>query len=123
MGGLRGWSKEAPIKTQSRIDVPSRRTIPAGEQATAGVAWAPTRGIAKVEVQIDDAEWVEARLGDVVSDDTWRQWVVTWDATPGDHELRVRATDGDGVTQTDEREPPAPNGASGWHSRRVTVEA
>lgn len=119
----RGWSKEAPIKTQSRIDVPSRRTIPAGEQAIAGVAWAPTRGIAKVEVQIDDAEWVEARLGDVVSDDTWRQWVVTWDATPGDHELRVRATDGDGVTQTDEREPPAPNGASGWHSRRVTVEA
>ena len=43
----RGWSKEGPIKTASRIDVPrSGATVDAGPQAIAGVAWAPTVGIA-----------------------------------------------------------------------------
>ena len=49
----RGWAKEGPIKTQSRIDVPYTSSIPAGSQTIAGVAWAPTRGIERVEVQID----------------------------------------------------------------------
>lgn len=116
----RGWSKEAPIKTQSRIDVP-RGDVRPGPTPVAGVAWAPGRGIDRVEVQVDEGEWIEARLGDVVSDDTWRQWVVTWDATPGDHTLRVRATDGTSEAQTDERRPPAPDGATGWHTVRLTV--
>ena len=51
----RGWSKEGPIKTMSRIDVPrSGATLDAGPQAIAGVAWAPPGGIEKVEVQVDD---------------------------------------------------------------------
>ena len=51
----RGWAKEGPIKTASRIDVPrSGATVDAGRQAIAGVAWQPTLGIAKVEVQVDD---------------------------------------------------------------------
>ena len=44
-----------------------------------------------------------------------------WDATAGDHVVRVRATDGDGATQTDAVAPPAPNGATGWPSRRLRV--
>ena len=44
-----GWSKEGPILTQSRIDTP-RGPIAAGQVPIAGVAWAPDRGIAKVEV-------------------------------------------------------------------------
>ncbi len=119
----RGWAKEGPIKTASRIDVPRRSTtVPAGRTAVAGVAWAPTRGIERVELQVDDQEWQECRLGDVASDNTWVQWLYEWDAAPGDHVLTVRATDGTGETQTSEIASPIPDGATGWHSRRVTVD-
>jgi len=119
----RGWAKEGPIKTASRIDVPRRSTtVPAGRTAVAGVAWAPTRGIERVELQVDALEWQECRLGDVASDNTWVQWLYEWDATPGDHVLTVRATDGTGETQTSEIASPIPDGATGWHSRRVTVD-
>ena len=119
----RGWSKEGPIKTESRIDVPrGGSSLTAGTNAIAGVAWAPTRGIDKVEVQVDDGDWQEARLGDETTDLSWRQWVVEWDAPTGDHQIRVRATDGEGETQTDEIAPPAPSGATGWHTISVTVD-
>jgi DMSO/TMAO reductase YedYZ molybdopterin-dependent catalytic subunit len=118
----RGWSKKGPIKTQSRIDVPRLgASLQAGPQKIAGIALAPSRGIAKVEVQIDDGPWREARLGRTVSKDTWVQWVLDWDATPGEHLLRVRATDGTGETQTEDIAAPAPDGASGWHRNQVTV--
>lgn len=119
----RGWSKEAPIKTQSRIDTPrDRASIPAQPRDVAGVAWAPDRGISRVEVQLgEDAEWVEAELSDPLSEDAWVQWRVGWDPEPGGYRLQVRATDGDGNTQTDEIRPPAPDGATGYHSVSVTV--
>ena len=44
-----------------------------------------------------------------------------WDARPGLHNLRVRATDNSGATQTPQRAYPVPNGASGWDSVVVTV--
>ncbi len=119
----RGWSKTGPIKTQSRIDVPrSGRRVPAGSTPIAGVAWAPTRGISKVEVQVDGGGWREARLGDAVSDTTWVQWALDWDATEGEHEIVVRATDGTGETQTSEPARPDPDGATGWPSRLVRVD-
>jgi hypothetical protein len=118
----RGWAKEGPIKTMSRIDVPrAGADLPAGPTPVAGVAWAPTLGVEAVEVQVDDRAWQSCRLGDVASDNTWVQWLYEWDAEPGEHVLRVRATDGDGVTQTELVAPPAPDGATGWHSRRVRV--
>ncbi len=118
----RGWSKEAPIKTSSRIDVPRPgQRLPAGRHAVAGVAWAPTRRIEGVEVQVDDGPWVEAELGPELSADTWRQWVWPWDAAPGDHVLRVRAIDGSGSVQEARTQSPAPNGASGLHRIQVTV--
>ncbi len=118
----RGWSREGPIKTQSRIDVPRNGArLSPGPTPVAGVAWAQNRGIAGVEVRVDDGEWMPATLGDDVTDDAWRQWVVEWDATPGDHKIQVRATDKDGETQTEEVAPPAPDGATGYHTRRVKV--
>ncbi len=119
----RGWAPEAPIKTASRIDTPKDRArLPAGPTPVAGVAWAPTRGIERVEVRVDDGPWQRARLADQLDDDTWRQWVLTWDATPGPHTLTVRATDGTGETQTADRAAPVPDGASGYHSIDVEVE-
>ena len=118
----RGWSKEGPIKTASRIDVPaSGAELSAGTVAVAGVAWAPNTGIRTVEVQVDDGSWQEARLAGTASEHTWVQWVLEWEATPGDHVLRVRATDAEGVVQTGDIAEPAPDGATGWHSRRVSV--
>jgi DMSO/TMAO reductase YedYZ molybdopterin-dependent catalytic subunit len=120
----RGWAKKAPIKTQSRIDVPrSNARVVAGRVAVAGVAWAPTRGVTQVEVRVDDGPWQEARLGPGVGDDSWRQWVLAWDATPGQHRLEVRATDGEGRTQTAEPAPPRPDGATGHHTVSVRVDA
>jgi DMSO/TMAO reductase YedYZ molybdopterin-dependent catalytic subunit len=117
-----GWAKEAPILTQSRIDTPRDQSrIDAGTVAVAGVAWAPDRGISAVEVQVDESGWQPAELSAPISDATWVQFVHRWEATSGDHLLRVRATDGDGVVQTDERTEPAPDGARGHHTIRVTV--
>ncbi len=118
----RGWAKRGPIKTQSRIDVPRRGArVRAGRVAIAGVAWAPTRSIERVEVQIDDGPWVRAELSNNMSVNSWRQWVYAWDATPGKHRIRCRATDGAGSTQTSEIRPPAPDGATGWHTIEVTA--
>jgi DMSO/TMAO reductase YedYZ molybdopterin-dependent catalytic subunit len=119
----RGWAREAPIKTMSRIDVPRTEDVPAGRVAVAGVAWAPHRGISRVDVQVDDGEWQEARLGAVPSEDSWVQWVLDWDATPGEHVLTVRAVDGDGQLQPEEPANPDPNGAQGWHARIYQVRA
>jgi DMSO/TMAO reductase YedYZ molybdopterin-dependent catalytic subunit len=118
----RGWARLAPVKTQSRIDVPRRNTnVDPGLVRIAGVAWAQHVGIADVEVRIDRGPWGRATLSDDVSDDTWRMWTYDWEATPGNHTIQVRATDKNGITQTDTVSPVAPDGATGRHTRRVTV--
>ena len=118
----RGWAKEAPIKTQSRIDTPRQgAAIPAGPNVIAGVAWAQNRGVERVEVQIDEGPWVEAVLPEELSIDSWRQWHVTHDFGPGRHRIAVRAADATGETQTAEIRPPRPDGATGYHT--IGVEA
>jgi DMSO/TMAO reductase YedYZ molybdopterin-dependent catalytic subunit len=117
----RGWAEDpGPIKTTSRIDTP-RGSASSGTVAVAGVAWAPHRGIERVEVRVDEGPWNVADLAAVPSVDTWRQWVFRWEATPGSHRLEVRATDGDSITQTEERTPPFPDGSTGWHAVTIDV--
>ncbi|MCQ4210648.1 molybdopterin-dependent oxidoreductase [Streptomyces longispororuber] len=119
----RDWARRAPVKTASRIDTPKPFARPgAGTVMVAGVAWAQHRGIDKVEVRVDDGPWQEARLAAEDTADTWRQWSYAWQARKGGHTLTVRATDGTGETQTEERAPTIPDGASGWHSVVVTVD-
>ncbi len=118
----RGWSKEAPIKLQSRIDVPrSGATAPSGPGAIAGVAWSPDVGVSKVEVKIDDGPWNAAELGDVASKNTWVQWRYPWVATPGDHVVAVRAYDAAGQLQIEKPSRPDPDGATGYHYRGFSV--
>jgi DMSO/TMAO reductase YedYZ molybdopterin-dependent catalytic subunit len=118
----RGYSAEAPIKLSSRIDTPrSGREVPAGRTAIAGVAWAQSVGIERVEVRVDDGPWRRAELSTPVNRDTWVQWVAEWDATPGAHYLTVRAVDLDGRVQVGDRAPVAPDGATGWQRVLVTV--
>ena len=121
----RGWSRLGPIKTQSRIDTPTDgASVDAGTPVPiAGVAWAMNRGISKVEVRIDDGEWQEATLSDEHNATTWRQWkLLDWKPTAGDHTITVRATDGDGETQTEDIADVAPDGATGWHTISVSAD-
>ncbi|MFG2073597.1 molybdopterin-dependent oxidoreductase [Nonomuraea maritima] len=119
----RGWAAKGPIKTQSRIDVPrSGATLKAGDTTIAGVAWAQHTGVDAVEVRVDGGPWRQARLAEVPGPDTWRQWSIDWAATPGTHKIEVRATDAAGRTQTDALAPPAPDGATGWHTITALVE-
>ena len=119
----RGWATDAPILTQSRIDTPrglDRRD--AGQVMIGGVAWAQQRGIAQVEVRVDDGPWQVSTLGPDAGIDYWRQWYLVWDAAPGRHSLSVRATDLTGELQPEGRTTPFPEGARGWHTIVVTID-
>ena len=120
----RGWSKMGPMKTQSRIDVPKGgSTLRVGQAtAVAGIAWAPTRGIQRVEVRIGDEDWVPCRLGQALGNESWVQWHREWTpSSPGQQQIQVRATDGSGYTQSGRNVRPRPNGAEGWHTIGVNV--
>jgi len=119
----RTWSKEGPVKAQSRIDtVNDGDNLSPGKNPVGGIAWAPHRGIEKVEVSTDVGEtWNTARLAKQLAEDTWRQYVYDWNARPGDYTIQVRATDGNGETQTASKAPPHPSGATGYHTINVTV--
>ena len=116
-----GWSAKGPIKLASRIDVPRSSSVDGGTVVVAGVAWAQHTGIGKVEVQIDQGDWQGAQLADTSGPDTWRQWRYEWPATAGTHQITVRATDADGKLQVADFAPPAPDGATGYHSIQVKV--
>jgi len=118
----RGWALPAPIRTESRIDVPGDGgLVAAGDSVIAGVAWAQHRGIKDVEVRVDGGAWQQAELADALGIDTWRQWRLRWAATAGRHTIEVRATDATGEVQTQQRAEPYPAGATGYHSVSVTV--
>ncbi len=119
----RTWSKEGPVLTQSRIDtVKDGESLSTGTVQVGGVAWAPHRGIDRVEVSTDDGEtWTDAKLAAQLAADTWRQYVHDWEAKPGEYTLKVRATDSEGKTQTEEEAAPHPSGATGYHTIQVKV--
>jgi DMSO/TMAO reductase YedYZ molybdopterin-dependent catalytic subunit len=118
-----GWAPRAPIKTESRIDVPkSGQRVPMGPVVFGGVAWAQNRGVRAVEVLIDDGGWQPAEQGASYSNETWRLWSFPWQAkSPGKHTITVRATDNTGATQTADRVGAVPDGATGWHTVDFTV--
>ncbi|WP_412177034.1 molybdopterin-dependent oxidoreductase [Microbacterium testaceum] len=118
----RGWSERGPVKLQSRIDVPrSGAQVAAGDTVIAGVAWQTHVGVSDVEVQVDDGPWQTATLATAISADTWVQWSLPWNATSGSHVIRCRAVSATGETQTSATAAPAPDGATGWDQRTVSV--
>lgn len=121
----RGWSDEAVVKTQSRIDVAGDGLTARVGQPTwiAGVAWAGDRGIQGVEVSLDaGTTWKQARVRQPLGPVSWVQWAYRW--MPEEARtvtLACRATDGDGEVQSARLAQPHPNGASGYHEVAVTV--
>ena len=118
-----GWAPRAPIKTESRIDVPkSGQRVPMGPVVFGGVAWAQNRGVRAVEVLVDDGVWQPAQQGASYSNETWRLWSFPWQAkSPGNHTITVRATDNTGAVQTADQVGAVPDGATGWHTVTFTV--
>lgn len=120
----RGWSKQAYAQTTSVIDTvnpdaidPETGILPIG-----GIAWAGERGISKVELQIDEESWQEVELrSPPLSPLTWVQWRHDWEAIPGSHTFRVRATENDGKLQTESSQGARPSGATGIHEVRVRI--
>ncbi|MGA8851780.1 MAG: molybdopterin-dependent oxidoreductase [Aeromicrobium sp.] len=118
----RGWGERGPIKTGSRVDLPrSGAELTPGPTTIGGVAWRQHVGITGVEVRIDDGPWEAAEISSVPTADTWVQWTLDWTATPGQHAVVVRATDGEGVVQTADIADVLPDGATGHHVISVGV--
>jgi DMSO/TMAO reductase YedYZ molybdopterin-dependent catalytic subunit len=125
----RGWDGGpegiVPIKTASRIDTPAGfAQVPAGEVDIAGVAWAQTRGIERVEISVDGGPWQPTELAVEVNLNTWRMWRARSRLAPGLHSVSVRAADKTGNVQTAERVPssnPGPDGATGQQTVTFTV--
>ncbi|MGH2695662.1 MAG: molybdopterin-dependent oxidoreductase [Actinomycetota bacterium] len=120
---LRGWSEEAIVRTQSRIDVVTPAPTAGRPGWIAGVAWAGTRGVADVEVSVDGGTtWRRATLSPSVSTLAWTRWAYRWVPTrPGRHTVMSRAVDRAGGIQEEVDRPPHPSGASGYHTFAVDV--
>ena len=119
----RGYSAQAPVKTESRIDVPQvSQSVGAGSVVVAGIAWAQTKGIQRVEVRVDGGPWQDAQLSQEVNKNTWRMWRTFVQLKAGQHTVESRATDDTGYTQTQQQQDAIPDGATGWPAVTFTVK-
>lgn len=119
-----GWDHNAVVKTTARVDVPSDGgLVKLGAVSLAGVAFAGTRGISKVEYSTDGgSSWSAAPFKPPLSNLTWVLWTADWiPPREGAYRLMVRATDGTGAAQDRRTAPSYPSGASGYHSIHVDV--
>jgi DMSO/TMAO reductase YedYZ molybdopterin-dependent catalytic subunit len=119
----RGWTTKGEIKPTARIDVPqSFASVQSGRVLVGGTAWAQRRGVARVQVSIDNGQWQEATMGPDVNVDYWRQWYYAWNTSQkGTHSVRARVVYGDGQMQTAQRAGVFPSGSSGIEERSFVV--
>jgi DMSO/TMAO reductase YedYZ molybdopterin-dependent catalytic subunit len=119
-----GWDHNAVIKTTARFDVPREGDIvKLGPVLLAGVAFAGTHGISKVELSTDAGRtWTEAPFKAPLSPLTWVLWRAEWTpAAEGPYDLRVRAADGSGTLQSAHSAPSYPSGSSGYHTVHIAI--
>jgi len=116
----RGWEGTGEVKTVAKLWDEGITHLDDGRVELAGHAYAGTRGIDRVEVSTDGGDtWADADLSEPLPDeDVWRQWRYTFDPD-GSNDAVVRATDGEGNLQIQERSDPSPTGSSGWVERTV----
>jgi DMSO/TMAO reductase YedYZ molybdopterin-dependent catalytic subunit len=113
-----GWEDNAPYHTASRIDVPANRALAGpGQISLAGVSFAGSRGIDRVEISLDNGtSWEPALLKPALSQNAWNLWVLKKDLGPGTYLVKCRAVDGNGDLQSAEEMDPFPEGSNGYHS-------
>jgi hypothetical protein len=96
---------DAPLVTsqvvKSALELPFPARLRPGRRLLTGRSWSAYGRIARVEVSVDDGPYRPADLDARNEPAAWRQWSVSWVAKPGEHVVRVRATDDRGHTQPD----------------------
>ncbi len=113
----RGWSEGGIVKTTSVIEV--IQTDPDNQALVGGIAFAGARGIQIVELRIDQGPWSTAELNRPLSHLTWVLWRASVELPPGEHEITVRAIDSKGEIQTERSSGTHPNGATGYHMKKI----
>ena len=102
-GPARGPSiTSLPISALTELPWPAR--LRPERQMIRGRAFAGDVAIAAVDYRIDDGPWRPAELSCTDIPGAWARWQFAWAPEPGDHVLRVRATDERGGTQPDASE-------------------
>ncbi len=103
MTGGKWGSYRQPITAQvpkSAIELPWPATLRRGRQTITGRSWSSGFPISKVEFAVDgDPQWRPAELFGPNLPGAWTRWRFAWEARPGTHELRIRATDEEGESQ------------------------
>jgi DMSO/TMAO reductase YedYZ molybdopterin-dependent catalytic subunit len=119
-----GWSDLASVRITARIDTPLTGTTLSANQShyVAGVAFAGTDGISRVDVSFDGGQnWQSATLKRPLSDLTWVLWEIPWKPGAGSYSIIARAIDEQGNVQSPVNAPPSPDGSSGYHNITVTI--
>lgn len=126
---VQGWSKEASILVNSRIDEPEELdTIVTPTFTMRGVGFSNEIGIKTIEVSTDDGKtWHEAELTRGPSPYVWTRYEWTGPTPPeGDHILLARVTDNNGKYQVLEDSPilggTFPNGTLAMHQVPVRIK-
>lgn len=126
-----GWARagdEIPI--HSRIDAPrvsgdrfAEPFIVGQACELRGMAFSGDNGISKVQVSTDDGEtWDAAEIHQPGTDISWSLWRYDWmPEEAGESLLVVRACDNDGEQQIADFRDQVPDGATGLHRVRATV--
>lgn len=118
----RGWPRDALwVRPQARIDVAAAGSDGPGKTTVAGVAWAPPRGVAGVEIRVDETDWLSVELGAETAPAAWRRWRTVVDLPPGTHTIQARVTGRSGEVQDGAVRAPFPQGPGGFHSVTVTI--
>jgi hypothetical protein len=98
-GAERRIIEERGVKSALELPWPVR--LPAGRNVLYGRSWSGQGAISRVEYSVDGLPWRVARLFGENVPGAWSRWSFGWDAEPGRHEIRVRATDGADNAQPD----------------------
>jgi DMSO/TMAO reductase YedYZ molybdopterin-dependent catalytic subunit len=98
--------------------------IPIKTYRLAGVAWAGERKIVKVELRISGGAWQTAKLSTSSAPMVWTAWFYDWRIlSPNRYTLEVRATDDEGHTQPEHRDPGRMDAYELNTFHRITVDA
>ena len=113
------WDKDAIMEATSVIDT----IVTEGEDIVliGGIAHAGSRGISRVQIQVDGGVWEDAQLRQPLSELSWVIWRYQWPFRKGEHEFVVRTFDKSGVMQKEEKSGPYPDGATGYFSKTQTL--
>ncbi|HZT29587.1 MAG TPA: molybdopterin-dependent oxidoreductase [Bryobacteraceae bacterium] len=111
-GGQRKIVRLSEIQVKSAIAWPAdKMKLPAGRHLVRGFAWTGGGPVRRVEVSTEGGRtWTAAQLAGIPKPLSWVAWRYSWNASPGDHVLMSRATDGAGRTQPLTRDPARKDG-------------